>query len=759
MMGLRCEGAFEPTKVSLGQEGQGFLRNNNGKPKTRQDNLMKNLRVFVLLAMTVLTGWAAAGAEAAKSEYAGYLFAYFTGNGPGQEQVRFAVSTDGFNYKALNGNRPVLDSKAISTSGGVRDPHILRGADGKTFYMTVTDLYVPKMGWSNYAMVLLKSTDLIHWQHAVVNIPETYPEHFGKVHRVWAPQTIYDGKTGKYMVYFSMKQGDSPDIIYYAYANEDFTGFEAAPKQLYFPPSESNTRACIDGDIIAKGGKYYLFYKAEDGEPGIKLAISDRLTGGYELYSTKRMDRSRDPVEGSGIFKLNNSDDWILMYDVYTKGRYQFTRSSDLLNFEVIDSEITMDFHPRHGTVMPITMAELMRVVGQWGTPEHLALEATSGQVRSRNVSFDRAGKSMRLPVRRGTKMDRLDPGFEAMEGASVSPEGPQDFSKGPVSYSVGNEGQEPMRFEVKAVIDHNPVLDGYYADPDIIYAEKTGRFYLYPTSDGFDGWSGTYFKAFSSDNLVDWRDEGVIIDLKKDVSWADRNAWAPCIIEKKVDDDYRYYYYFTAAQKIGVAVADSPTGPFVDSGKALIDSHPAGVNRGQQIDPDVFCDPKTGRSYLYWGNGYLAAAELNEDMVSIKPDSVKVMTPDRTFREGTHVFYRNGKYYFLWSEDDTRSENYRVRYATADSPMGPLEIGADNLVIAKDPETGIYATGHNSTIQVPGRDEWYIVYHRFTYPKGIGMGPSAGYHRETCIDRMTFDADGRILQVRPTLEGIPPVK
>src|SRR5690606_22471201 len=128
----------------------------------------------------------------------------------------------------------------------------------------------------------------------------------------------------------------------------------------------------------------------------------------------------------------------------------------------------------------------------------------------------------------------------------------------------------------------------------------------------------------------------------------------------------YRYFYYFTAAQKIGVAVADDPAGPYVDSGQALVASRPEGVRGGQEIDPEVFTDPQTGKSYLYWGNGYLAVAELNPDMISLKPGTTQVITPDRTFREGATVFFRNGLYYILWSEDDTRSENYRVRYATA---------------------------------------------------------------------------------------------
>ncbi|WP_163323768.1 glycoside hydrolase family 43 protein [Draconibacterium mangrovi] len=299
-----------------------------------------------------------------------YLFAYFTGNGPGEEAIRYAVSTDGYNYRALNNNQPVLDSKNISTSGGVRDPHILRGADGKTFYMVATDLFVPEQGWNNFAMILMKSTDLINWKTTVINIPETYPDEFGDVDRVWAPQTIYDKATGKYMVYWSMKDsGAHPDIIYYAYANKDFTGLEDAPKQLLYNPDYN---ACIDGDIVEKDGRFYLFHKAESGAPGIKLAISEKLNGGYTYPNFDRVDKETERVEGSGVFKLNNSDEYILMYDVYTSGRYQFTKSTDLQHFEVIDEAVSMNFHPRHGTVMPITQKEFQRLVDKWGMSEDL---------------------------------------------------------------------------------------------------------------------------------------------------------------------------------------------------------------------------------------------------------------------------------------------------------------------------------------------------------------------------------------------------
>jgi len=712
----------------------------------------KTFLPVILLAFMTLSGCNS------KPDTSAYLFVYFTGNAPGEEAIRLAVSEDGFHYRALNDNKPVLDSKTISTSGGVRDPHILRGNDGKTFYMVATDLFVPEQGWNNYAMVLMKSDDLIHWKSGIVNIPKTFPKEFGDVNRVWAPQTIYDEATGKYMIYFSMKQAEGPDIIYYQYANADFTGLEAAPKQLYFPPAESNTRACIDADIIPFNGKFYLFHKAEDGDPGIKLAISDHLTEGYKLVSDNRVDKETNPVEGSGIFKLNHSNDWILMYDVYTSGRYQFAKSSDLQNFTVIDQEISMNFHPRHGTVLPITATELKRLINQWGSFEDLLVDANSPSLKKQNVYFKNDARKIFLPVKRGTNLSHFDPEFKTFTGINFSPAGSQDFSKGAIEYTFEMEGKGKEVYQVSSEEDHNPVLEGFYADPEILYAEKTGKYYLYPTSDGFNNWSGDYFKVFSSDNLVDWKDGGIILDLKKDVTWANRNAWAPCIVEKKINGSYKYFYYFTAAQKIGVAVADDPAGPFVDSGKPLIDKFPEGIKNGQQIDPDVFTDPASGKSYLYWGNGYMAGAELNEDMISINEKTLKIMTPDTTFREGTYVFFRNGTYYFTWSEDDTRSPNYKVRYATAKSPLGVLNITNGNIVIQQNPELKIYATGHNSILQIPGKDEWYLVYHRFTYPKGIGMGSPAGFHREVCIDKMEFNTDGSIRPVVPTLKGIKPI-
>ena len=203
--------------------------------------------------------------------FSAYLFSYFTGNYITQEAIRFAVSYDGYNYRALNNNEPVIASSEISSTGGVRDPHILRGPDGN-YYMVVTDM-VSANGWSsNRAMVLLKSADLINWQSTVINIQEKY-EGQEDLLRVWAPQTIYDSEAGKFMVYWSMKYGDGPDIIYYAYTNADFNDLEGTPQQLFYHPENSS---CIDGDIIHKDGLYHLFFKTEGSGNGIKKAVSEK---------------------------------------------------------------------------------------------------------------------------------------------------------------------------------------------------------------------------------------------------------------------------------------------------------------------------------------------------------------------------------------------------------------------------------------------------------------------------------------------------
>ena len=650
--------------------------------------MTKTLLTAVLIAVSASATFAKKKQVAPQpqdpNEMVAYLFTYFNSNDPKDEQICYALSEDGYNYTPINDGMPVISSDTIALTQCVRDPHILRCEDGKTFYMVVTDMK-SNLGWnSNRGMVLLKSTDLINWQHTAINFPTRYTKTWKNVQRVWAPETIYDRKAGKYMVFYSLASSDrgSYDKIYYQYANKDFTDLEGEPKWLFDAGC-----ATIDGDIVYNEADqlYHLFYKQEAGR-GIYQAVAKELTDKWQMIGGN-VEQTKESVEGVGVCKAIDGKSWIIMYDCYGNGHYQFCKSEDLKTFQFVqNTEMRGKFTPRHGTIIPITRAEKERLL--------------------------------------------------------------------------------------KAFPNHKqPILSGFHADPEVLYSNKTKKYYIYSTTDGTPGWGGHDFSVFSSENLVDWKDEGKMLDVKGDqVKWATGNAWAPCIIEKKVGKAYKYFFYFSAhnpksnRKEIGVAVSDSPTGPFVDSGAPIITDadRPKEARGGQAIDVDVFQDPKTGKCYLYWGNGFMAGAELNDDMLSVKKETITHLTPKGgnlqswAFREGAYVFYRKGTYYFMWSVDDTGSPNYHVCYGTAKSPLGPISIDENSyMVIKQKPEDQIYGTAHNSVLQIPGKDEWYIVYHRIN--KNF-VHHEPGIHREVCIDRMTFDKLGRIIPVTPTLNGPAPL-
>ena len=345
---------------------------------------MKRLFLLMLLGLTLTVQ------AQNKQKFAGYLFAYFEGGGDQNlmEQLRFAVSEDAQNWYALNGNRPIIASDSISESGGIRDPHILRGEDGY-YYIVATDMhtYDPKQGWgANPGIVLLKSKDLVNWMHAKINLAKDWSKNFGDAYWVWAPQTIYDRKARKYMIYFTLQRNDRKTLItYYAYANKDFTAFESEPKVLF-----SAKYGSIDADIIEKDGVFHLFYKGntkdENGREiknGIQQATSKKLTGPYkeDFEYLDAYAGTRTHVEGSGVFQLNNSEDWILMYDLYSSGRYEFQRSKDLKTFTKEPESFRKDFFPRHGTVMSVTADELEVLQQKWGYVLKHEFESTGNPI------------------------------------------------------------------------------------------------------------------------------------------------------------------------------------------------------------------------------------------------------------------------------------------------------------------------------------------------------------------------------------------
>lgn len=295
-----------------------------------------------------------------------------------------------------------------------------------------------------------------------------------------------------------------------------------------------------------------------------------------------------------------------------------------------------------------------------------------------------------------------------------------------------------------------NPVFPGWYADPDAAIFDKT--YWVYPT------YSAPYkqqvhLDAFSSKDLIHWDKHPSIVDTAA-IKWAKMAMWAPAIVHK----GKQYFLFFGANDVhkgeiggIGVAVADNPAGPYKEHiGKPLINDI---VNGAQPIDQFVFKD-KDGKYYiLYGGWGHANIAQLNKDFTGLVPyadgTTFKEITP-KGFVEGIYMILKDNKYYLMWSEGGWTGPDYSVAYAIADSPFGPFKrigkILQQDMAIA----TG---AGHHSLMHDKKRDIWYIVYHRRP------LTETDGNHREVCIDRLYFNADGTIRPVKITKEGVTEAK
>ncbi len=290
-----------------------------------------------------------------------------------------------------------------------------------------------------------------------------------------------------------------------------------------------------------------------------------------------------------------------------------------------------------------------------------------------------------------------------------------------------------------------NPIIRNQYsADPTArVFGE---RIYVYPSHDIIspveperEWFCMADYHVFSSDNLTDWRDHGVILSQEK-VPWgnpAGYSMWAPDCVEK----NGKYYFYFPNAPKegrgfaVGVAIADSPTGPFTPCETPI-----KGV---MGIDPCVLIDDD-GQAYIYWSGMGLRVCKLKDNMVELEGESVNVSQglPDG-FKEGPFAFKKDGHYYltYPWVRKENGTET--LAYAMSDSPMGPFEY--KGLIMEESP-TGCW-TNHHSIVKFQG--QWYLFYHHNDY------SPTFDKNRSVRADKIAFNEDGTIIQVTPTLRGI----
>jgi Glycosyl hydrolases family 43/Carbohydrate binding module (family 6) len=296
--------------------------------------------------------------------------------------------------------------------------------------------------------------------------------------------------------------------------------------------------------------------------------------------------------------------------------------------------------------------------------------------------------------------------------------------------------------------VAQNPIVrDQYSADPSArVFGD---RVYVYPSHDilategkGRVGWFCMEdYHLFSSANLTDWTDHGMIITQNK-IPWVRPDSysmWAPDCIER----NGKYYFYFPTSPKdtvtygrgfrIGVAVADKPTGPFIPQ--------PEPVKDVRGIDPNVFID-KDGQAYLYWSAGNIYGAKLKENMLELdsKVDTLGVL-PTKGLKEGPYLFERNGIYYLTYPHVENKIE--RLEYAIGDNPLGPFKVTG---VIMDESPSGCW-TNHHSFIQF--KNQWYLFYHDRDY------SPRFDKARSIRADSLFFNADGTIKKVIPTLRGI----
>jgi beta-xylosidase len=296
-----------------------------------------------------------------------------------------------------------------------------------------------------------------------------------------------------------------------------------------------------------------------------------------------------------------------------------------------------------------------------------------------------------------------------------------------------------------KAFAQNPFITNQFTADPTA--RVFNGRVYVYPSHDipaapgrGRADWFVMEdYHVFSSDNLTDWTDHGVIVTQGK-VNWVDSTTfsmWAPDCIEK----NGKYYFYFPATVRsafgkgsmVGVAIADNPAGPYI--------TQPEPVKNTHGIDPNVIFD-KDGQAYLYWSQGRIFVAKLKPDMLELESEpKVVADLPVKGLIEGPFVFERDGIYYMTYPHVQNKVE--RLEYAISDNPMGPFKFAG---VIMDESPTGCW-TNHQSIVNF--RNQWYLFYHH------NDLSPKFDKNRSIRADSLFFNEDGTIRKVSPTLRGV----
>ncbi len=288
-----------------------------------------------------------------------------------------------------------------------------------------------------------------------------------------------------------------------------------------------------------------------------------------------------------------------------------------------------------------------------------------------------------------------------------------------------------------------NPIItDAYSADPSAHVFGDT--LWVYPSHDRDDAaaFSMEDYHAYYTTDMTQWHDAGVIFSPFKQTLWAKSAAWAPDCVER---NGKYYLYYPTDKRHIGVAVGDSPKGPFHDPlGHPLLSIDSPGVVCDRDfIDPAVFIDDD-GQAYLFVGQNTVCCVKLNDDMVSYD-GKVHIIEGVKDFFEAVWVHKRNGIYYMSYSDGPFRGHEPRIAYCTATSPMGPYTYQG----VILDPVNS--GTNHHSIVTYRGQD--YLFYHTADLSRRLAPDYHCGVRRSVCVDSLFYNQDGTIKKVKQTLD------
>jgi hypothetical protein len=338
------------------------------------------LRPFfsLLFALTFLGVLTLPEPSSAAEPTSAYLFVYFTGVGPAGEQIFFAVSEDGLNWRDLNNSEPIL----LSNLGekGVRDPSIIRSADGRKFYILATDLRIAsKKGWGvattsgSTSLILWESPDLLNWSAPwSADVASKIPE----AGCAWAPEAIYDDTTKDYFVYWatiSPRKGVREARIYWS-RTKDFHTYTQPELYIERVKPDGKSQSIIDTQIIcAEGGKYRFYRASGDGQ--ITIEGADSLLGDWKrIGDVSHLGFTGMQVEGPILFKFNGENKWGMFADQYKSGRgylpFILPDPADPRSYRVLDqSEYSLGAsRKRHGSVLNITRAEYQALLSRWPT-------------------------------------------------------------------------------------------------------------------------------------------------------------------------------------------------------------------------------------------------------------------------------------------------------------------------------------------------------------------------------------------------------